>query len=195
MKQIGLYFGSFNPVHLGHLQVAQHFLDLVQVEAVWFVLSPQNPLKPNATLWPDTLRMVLLKKAIENYAAFSICTIEQQLPAPHYTIDTLNILSKNHADCSFSLLLGTDNLLQLPLWKDYKQLLEHYPIYVYPRHTETSERTPLEHPNIHFLKAPHLSFSATEIRNRMAQGETVAQFMPTACWDLLQQHKNTRKIG
>ena len=191
MKQIGLYFGSFNPVHNGHIQVAQHFLEQAKVGAVWFVLSPQNPLKPKATLWPDALRMALLQKAIENYTAFSFCDIEQQRPAPHYTIDTLKILSKNHPDCSFSLLLGTDNLLQLPQWKDYDQLLQHYPIYVYPRPMEASDLNTVEHPNIHFLNAPHLPFSATEIRSRIGQGEDVAHLMPKACWDLLQQYKNT----
>lgn len=194
MKQIGLYFGSFNPVHYGHLKMAEHFLEKAQIDTVWFVLSPQNPLKPKAVLWPDALREDLLQKAIEDNPRFTYCNIEQQRPAPHYTIDTLEILKDTYPQFSFSLLLGSDNLLQFPQWKDYKQLLDHYSIYVYPRQTEASDHAPVEHPNIHFLKGPPLPFSATEIRNRITKGETVAQYMPKICWDLLQKNFTLDKL-
>jgi len=190
MKQIGLYFGSFNPVHNGHLQVAEIFLKQAQVDGVWFVLSPQNPLKTKTNLWPETLRKNLLELAIKDTVAFSLCDIELQRPAPHYTIDTLTILSKNYPEISFSLLLGTDNLIQLPQWKGFEQILQQYPIYVYPRHTETSTAPAIKHPNIHVLNAPFVPFSATKIREGIAQGKNVSHFMPSACWELLiQKHE------
>ena len=185
MAQIGLYFGSFNPVHLGHLQIAQHFLEHAHLEEVWFVISPQNPLKKSQDLWPYATRLALLKEALKDQTHFLINQIEWQRPAPHYTIDTLGILKEKYPQHSFSILVGSDNLEQLTQWKDYDALLEQCPIFVYPRGTQI--HSPLsKHPNIHVVEASLLPISATAIREKIKEGKSVAKLMPPGCWEWLQ---------
>ena len=186
MKRVGLYFGSFNPVHNGHLEVAHYFLEKSQVESVWFVLSPHNPLKAKDDLLPNEIRLELLKQALSENEFYSVCQIEFERAAPHYTNETLEILKEKYTNFSFSLLLGADNVAQFDRWKDHQKLVDTYAIYVYPRKDYSLIEPYCSHKNIILLEAPLVSHSATAIRELLDSGKKVSHLMPKKCWELIQ---------
>ncbi|MDG1859371.1 MAG: nicotinate (nicotinamide) nucleotide adenylyltransferase, partial [Emcibacteraceae bacterium] len=130
---IGLYFGSFNPIHVGHLIIAQYMIQRDDIDAVWFVVSPQNPFKNKTTLLQDYHRLALVRIATEDEPKFKAEDIEFGLPQPSYTIDTLTYLKEKHPDKNFSLLMGEDNLRGFNKWKNYEQILANHHLFVYPR--------------------------------------------------------------
>lgn len=178
--KIGLLFGSFNPVHKGHVALARYFVEQTDLEQVWLVLTPKNPLKEASKLLPNDKRLAMVQKVVARLPQVECCTIEFELPPPHYTYTTLQVLKKKHPNTSFVLLMGTDLLAQLPHWKFYRELMDQFPLYIYPRKTPEAPATTLaEHPNVQYFDAPTLEFSATQIRELSQAGKDVSHLLPT----------------
>jgi nicotinate-nucleotide adenylyltransferase len=165
MLRIGLYFGSFNPVHDGHLTIAEYMLEHAPIDELWFVLSPQNPLKNPNELWASEKRLELLKSAIDGRFKMSVCTVEWDMPKPSYTVDTLKKLSELHPNTEFSILMGADNLENIERWKSFEEILKTHKIFVYPRPNITPNAH-FKHPNITIFDAPLMDISSTQIRDQ-----------------------------
>jgi len=163
MSRIGLYFGSFNPVHDGHLAIAEYMLNHAPIDELWFVLSPQNPLKNPDELWSNEKRFELLKSAIEGKTGLSICTAEWTMPTPSYTIDTLKKLSETHPNKELSIIMGADNLQNIEQWKSFEKILDNYRIFVYPR-PNVLPNAYFNHPNVTVFDAPLMDISSSQIR-------------------------------
>ncbi len=177
--RIGLFFGSFNPVHVGHMIIANHLVNETDLDQVWMVVSPQNPFKEQKNLAKDRLRYHLVYLAIGDNPDIVASDIEFGLPRPSYTIDTLAYLHEKYPDKEFSLIMGGDNVPTLHKWKNSEILLERYKIYVYMR--PGYELGPMaDHPNIIALEAPLLDISATYIRKLLAHGKSVRYLLPEA---------------
>ena len=131
--RIGLFFGSFNPVHIGHLAIANYLVEFGNIDQLWFVVSPHNPHKKKENLLHDYDRLEMMQIAIRNEHRFRVCDVEFRLPKPSYTIDTLTHLSEKYPDHSFSIIMGSDNIVNFHRWKNYDQILKNYGILVYPR--------------------------------------------------------------
>jgi len=172
MRKIGLFFGSFNPIHVGHLIVADAVAHSGFVDQVWFVVSPQNPTKKRNTLAHEQDRYDMVALSIASNHHFSLTDIEFHLPKPSYTIDTLRALEKIYPQDQFLLIMGQDNIAQLPKWKAADELLKKHEILVYPR-PDVGEAALLAHPNVHLINAPTLSLSATYIREALKNGRSV----------------------
>ncbi|SEH87171.1 nicotinate (nicotinamide) nucleotide adenylyltransferase [Epilithonimonas hominis] len=191
MKKIGLFFGSFNPIHIGHLILANYILEHSDMQELWFVVSPQNPFKDKKSLLKDHNRLDMVQLAIKNYPKMRASNVEFSLPTPSYTIDTLTYLQKKHPDYSFSLIMGEDNLKSLHKWKNYELLLQNYQVIVYPRIfgediSSSPNVTELKnHENIHQIDAPIIELSATEIRNMIKSGKNVRPMLPPEVFEYL----------
>ncbi|MDR3713463.1 MAG: nicotinate (nicotinamide) nucleotide adenylyltransferase [Puia sp.] len=177
--KIGLYFGSFNPIHHGHLIIASYLLQHSELEQVWFVVSPQNPLKPAGSLLNEYHRLYLVKAAIEGANELRASDIEFKLPKPSYTCDTLTYLSEKYPDNQFAIIMGSDSFQNLPKWKNYTYILENYPIYVYKR--AGHEILP-DFPGARVVisDAPLLPISATQIRKNIKNGKSIRYLVPEA---------------
>lgn len=184
--KIGLYFGSFNPIHIGHLIIANTLYDRTDLDAVWFVVSPQNPLKIRQSLIHAFDRLKMVELAIADHYHFKASDVEFRMPKPSYTIDTLTYLSDQYPQHEFSLFLGSDNLGQLTKWKNYQEILDHYKIYVYPRHGETQV---FAHPAIQLIEAPLLDISATFIRKSLRENLSVKYLLPQEVEDYIRSKK------
>lgn len=177
----GLLFGSFNPVHIAHLIIAEYFVQHTDIEEVWFILSPQNPLKETQGMLCREERMDLLQMALNDNPVFAASDIEFTMPAPSYTIDTINKLLQEYPSRSFVLLIGMDNLEDFHRWKGYMDILNSLPCYVYPR--GEGERPDLaEHPGVHIVGAPQLEISSSFIRRSIAGGKTTRYMLPENVW-------------
>jgi nicotinate-nucleotide adenylyltransferase len=175
--QVGLFFGSFNPVHTGHMLIASHMVQCTNLEQVWFVVSPHNPLKKKETLLNQYDRLHLVRLAIEDNPLFRASEIEFTLPQPNYTIDTLTALKEKYPEHEFTLIMGSDNIEGLPKWKNYEAILKYYKIYAYQRGTPGN--SPLyTHPNISIFDFPLLDISASYIRDFIQQGHTIDYLVP-----------------
>lgn len=174
---IALYFGSFNPIHIGHLIIAQSILLEPEIDKVWFVVSPQNPFKNSASLLSEKSRYYLTQLATEDNPDFYVSNVEFSLPKPSYTIDTLNYLREKYPDKVFSLLMGGDNLVNFSKWKNYEKILDNYKIYVYKR-GEQSNTPDFDSQNIHSLDVPLLGLSSTMIRNRIKEKKPIQYLVP-----------------
>ncbi len=188
-KKIGLFFGSFNPVHTGHMIIAEYFRTQTDLDEVWLVVSPQNPFKKSSNLARDHDRLALVQAAIGDTPGLRASDVEFALPKPSYTIDTLTVLREKHPDYQFHLLMGGDNLPTLPRWKNSEILLRDYPIYVYHRPGE--ELGPLaDHASVTvFDQAPLMRLSATYIRNCLATGKSVRYLVPDAVAEELERSR------
>ncbi len=186
MKKIGLFFGSFNPVHVGHMIIAEFMATHADLDRIWMVVSPQNPHKKKSTLAKDYDRLHMVKAAIGDNPRLEACDIEFGLPQPSYTIDTLTYLKEKHPEKEFSLIMGGDNLGTLHKWKNYELLLKNHDIYVYKRpNYELGELQ--EHPRIKMFKAPMLEISASYIRKQIAEGESIRYLVPEAVLDVIEE--------
>ncbi|EKB61744.1 nicotinate (nicotinamide) nucleotide adenylyltransferase [Bergeyella zoohelcum] len=187
MKQIGLFFGSFNPIHIGHIILANHILEFSDLDEIWFVVTPHNPFKEKKTLLNDQNRLYMVELALKNYPNMKASNIEFSLPQPSYTIDTLAYLKERHPSYTFSLIMGEDNLSGLPKWKNADVLIAHYPIYVYPRLGENppAGKKLLELPTIQKVDAPIIELSATQIRNMIKENKNVRPMLPPEVFDYL----------
>lgn len=187
MKKVGLFFGSFNPIHIGHLILANYILENSDMAELWFVVSPQNPFKDKKTLLSDHNRLDMVQLAVKNYPKMRVSNVEFSLPKPSYTIDTLTYLKEKYPDHSFALIMGEDNLKGLRKWKNFDKLIENYQIIVYPRLFEgdKQEKEFLKHDNISMVNAPIIELSATEIRNMIKNGKNVRPMLPPEVFEYL----------
>ncbi|MBM7417715.1 MULTISPECIES: nicotinate (nicotinamide) nucleotide adenylyltransferase [Chryseobacterium] len=187
MKKIGLFFGSFNPIHIGHLILANYILENSDMNELWFVVSPQNPFKEKKSLLNDHNRLDMVELAIKNYPDMRASNVEFSLPTPSYTIDTLTYLKEKHPDYSFSLIMGEDNLGSLHKWKNSDLLIKNHHIIVYPRVFEGDKKNSenINNENISLIKAPVIELSATEIRNMIKQGKNVRPMLPPEVFEYL----------
>lgn len=174
--RVALYFGTFNPIHVGHLIIANHMAQQDQIDQVWLVVTPHNPLKDKTTLLSDQLRLDMVREAIYEHPNLRACDVEFQLPKPNYTISTLTHLQEQYPTYTFSLVLGADNLRSFHKWYNWEQILEHHTIFVYPRLLEQSETAEMDakllgHPHIYLVQdVPILGISASQIRAKLAAG-------------------------
>ncbi|ADQ78840.1 nicotinate (nicotinamide) nucleotide adenylyltransferase [Paludibacter propionicigenes WB4] len=175
--RVALYFGSFNPVHLGHLKLAEYLTDNDLVDEVWFVISPCNPLKEQSELLDEYIRLDMLFFAIRSNPGFKACDIEFTMPIPSYSIDTLNVLSKQFPDYQFELIIGSDNALVFDQWKDYTEILTNYPVLVYPRKNYDFAQVAARYPQMNLLNTPIYDISSTQIRDSIAQKKDISQWL------------------
>lgn len=187
MKKIGLFFGSFNPIHIGHLILGNYILEHSDMEELWYVVSPQNPFKDKKSLLKDHNRLDMVQLAVKNYPKMRASNVEFALPKPSYTIDTLTYLHEKHPDYSFSLIMGEDNLNGLSKWKNAETLIKNHQIIVYPRtfEGEKEDHEYLQHENISLINAPIVEISATEIRKMIKDGKNVRPMLPPEVFDYL----------
>ena len=177
-KTVGLLFGSFNPVHIGHLALANYFLECTNLEEVHFVVSPHNPLKDKELLLPADERLKMMLMAVEDAPGLSVSDEEFYLPKPSYTVDTLRFFFQKYPEDEFILIMGEDNLKIFDQWKEYQYILDHYKIYVYNRSGLAAPSVFSQHPNLTFFQAPLLDVSSSFIRRAMKEGEDVRIFLP-----------------
>ena len=177
--KIGLFFGSFNPIHVGHLIIANYMAECTDLKQVWFVISPQNPLKKKSTLLDEYQRLYLVNTAIEDNFNLRATDIEFKMPRPSYTVDTLAYLSEKYLQHEFALIMGEDNLATLHKWKNYEQILENHEICVYPRHEKAAESSGLEnHPKIRHFDVPLMHISSSFIRQMVRDKKSIKYIVP-----------------
>jgi nicotinate-nucleotide adenylyltransferase len=181
-KNVGLFFGSFNPIHVGHLIIANTMLEESDVDEVWFVVSPQNPFKKKQSLAHEFDRYDLVQAAIGDHFHMKVSDIEFNMPKPSYTSDTLAYLTDQNPNHHFKLIIGQDNLKSFPKWKNSDVILKDYGLLVYPR--PNAKPSDLEsHPNVRFIEAPMMDISATFIRKSIKNSRSVKYLVPDAVLD------------
>ena len=176
-EKIGLFFGSFNPIHNGHLMLANYLAEYGDLDEIWFVVSPQNPFKDKKSLLADRHRMYMVELAIKGDERFRVCDIEFYMPKPSYTIDTLTRLAERHPNTDFYLICGMDCLESFPKWKNHQMILQYHHLLVYPRKGFSNNEL-ANHPSVKIINAPEIEVSSTFIRNAIAEGRDVRYFMP-----------------
>ncbi|HRH64704.1 MAG TPA: nicotinate (nicotinamide) nucleotide adenylyltransferase [Bacteroidia bacterium] len=184
--KIGLYFGSFNPVHNGHMVIAGYMAEFTDLDQVWFIVSPHNPLKAKHSLLQDYHRLALVKLAIGDNRKLKASDIEFKLPRPSYTIHTLAYLQEKHPEHQFVLLLGSDNIETFHKWKNYVQILDGYELYVYPRDGNRSSEL-FSHPKVKLVDAPRMELSSTFIRDAIKNKKDVRYMMPESVWAYVEE--------
>lgn len=201
--KIGLYFGTFNPIHIGHLIIANHMAEYSDLEQIWMVVTPHNPLKKKDTLLDDYQRLHMVNLATEDYPKIKSSDIEFKLPQPNYTVNTLAHLQDKFPLYEFSLIMGEDNLKSLHKWKNYEIILQNHEVYVYPR-LEAKSRTgeaissDLEnlefknHKKIHIINAPIVGISSTFIRENIKDKKNIQPLLPSKVWEYI-NHNNFYK--
>lgn len=190
--KIGLFFGSFNPVHIGHLIIANHMATHTDLQRVWLVVSPHNPLKPKKTLANDYDRLHLVRLGIGDNPLLEVSNIEFGLPRPSYTVDTLAYLGEKYPDHTFAIIMGADSLADIHRWKNYEHLVANHDIYVYNRPSvDLGERA--HWPRVHLVQAPLLDISATYIRECIRMGKSVRYLVPEAVFNYLENSRLYRQ--
>lgn len=189
MKRVGLYFGTFNPIHIGHLAIANHMVEFSDLDEVWFVVTPKSPFKVKKSLLEDHHRLQMVMEATENYPKLKPSSIEFGLPQPNYTVDTLVHLSEKHPEgYRFCLIMGEDNLKGFHKWKNHEVILEHYAVYVYPRISEGNvDGRYKDHPRIQKVSAPIMEISSTFIRKGHAAGKNMKPLLPPEVWTYMDE--------
>jgi nicotinate-nucleotide adenylyltransferase len=174
MKKIGLYFGSFNPIHIGHLIIAEYFANQSDFDEIWLVVSPHNPLKQQNELAPDFHRLEMVKMAIGDNPILKACDFEFHLNKPSYTIHTLDALRIKYPDHLFSMICGQDTINSIHLWKDFNKILDATPVFVFPRFTaaDSTSFSPSYKHKISLVTAPRIEISSTQIRNLVLTGKS-----------------------
>jgi nicotinate-nucleotide adenylyltransferase len=188
MKKTGLFFGSFNPIHIGHLILAEYFATQTDLEEVWLVITPQNPLKKKDSLLDQYHRLDLVHRAIAHNPRLRASDVEFKLEKPSYTIHTLVHLREQHPDRQFTLIMGEDNLVSLPRWKNHEQLLQQFEIMVYPR----VGQFPTElagHKSVQLLNAPVIEISSSQIRQNIKHGLSIRYLVPDSIHDYLTEQQ------
>ena len=182
--KIGLYSGSFNPVHHGHVMLANYLVEFSDLDELWFVVSPQNPLKKREDLMKDEDRLKMVELALEGDSRLKVSNIEMSLPLPSYTINTLRALSAKYPDDQFVFICGMDSLQGLPRWREYQAILDNYELLVFPRKGYDGGEL-IHHTHVKVLETPVIEVSSTFIRNSMKAGKDVRHFMPEKAYQYL----------
>ncbi|NIJ43605.1 nicotinate-nucleotide adenylyltransferase [Wenyingzhuangia heitensis] len=184
--KVGLYFGTFNPVHVGHVILANHMLHYTDMDEVWMVVTPHNPHKKKSTLLDNHHRLEMVYKATESYEHIHPTDIEFKLKQPNYTIDTLVHISEKYPTHQFAIIMGEDNLKSFHKWKNYEVILEEYEVYVYPRIGNTLKENQLaKHSKIHIVEAPVVEISSTFIRNGIKNDKSVKHLLDSKVWEYI----------
>lgn len=179
--KIGIFPGSFNPVHIGHLALANHICVNEFYDEIWFLVTPQNPLKGKSEIISQELRLKFVEDSIQGFDRFKTCTIEWDMPKPTYTINTLQKLKIMYPEDSFELIIGSDNWEVFHRWKDYQRILNNFKVLVYPR--RGSNRPSFFHPNARFCKAPMLEISSSYIRKNLREGKDIRFFLSKGIYE------------
>jgi len=186
--KIGLYFGSFNPIHVGHLIIANQLVENSDLDQIWFVVTPHNPFKKKSTLLDNYQRLEMVYLATKDYDTLKESDIEFNLPQPNYTVNTLVHLTEKYPKHEFALIMGEDNLKSFHKWKNYQTILEYHSIYVYPRISEGKVDTQFnDHPKITRVDAPIIELSSTLIRNAIKDGKNIKPLLPEHVWAYLDE--------
>ena len=186
MKKTGLLFGSFNPIHVGHLMIAGYMSEFSDLDELWFVVSPLNPLKEKKTLLPDHHRLEMVNLAVEDDTRFRSSNIEFKLPKPSYTIHTLTYLQDKYPEREFVIISGTDIFPTFHKWKNWEQLLKFYKFYVYPR-PGSQDHELTKHPSVKVFDAPMVEISASFIREAIRDGKNMSYFLPEKTYKYIQE--------
>jgi nicotinate-nucleotide adenylyltransferase len=186
---IGLYFGTFNPIHIGHLIIANHMAEFSDLDEIWLIVTPHNPHKQKSTLLDDHHRLYMVQLAVDDYPKLKASEVEFKLAQPNYTVHTLSHLTDKYPQHQFSLIMGEDNLYSLHKWKNYEQILANHAIYIYPRifnkHTETIK---IESENIFKIDAPIIELSSTAIRAGIKANKNMRPMMPEKVWQYVEHN-------
>lgn len=187
-KKIGLFFGTFNPIHIGHLIIANHLVQYSDLEEIWLVVTPHNPHKKKSSLLDNHHRYDMVWNLCEEYPKLRPSNIEFNLPQPNYTSHTLAHLEDKYPEHDFTLIMGEDNLKSFHKWKNHEIILERHHIIVYPRFSEGEIMDPfLEHPGIKRIDAPKMEISSTFIRKAIKEGKDVRPLLPTKVWEYIER--------
>ncbi|APZ45908.1 nicotinic acid mononucleotide adenylyltransferase [Polaribacter reichenbachii] len=186
--KIGLYFGTFNPIHVGHLIIANYMVEYSDLDEIWMVVTPHNPFKKKSTLLENHHRYELVYRATENYPKLKPSDIEFKLPQPNYTVHTLAHISDVYPDKEFCLIMGEDNLNSFHKWKNYEAILEHHEIYVYPRIADgTVDHQFKNNAKIHKVDAPIIQISSTSIRNGIKDKKNIKPMLTNEVWQYIDE--------
>ena len=186
--KVGLYFGTFNPIHIGHLVIANHMVEFSDLDQVWFVVTPQSPFKTKQSMLDNYQRLEMVYRATEDYPKLRPSDIEFNLPQPNYTINTLVYLQEKYTNYEFALIMGEDNLNSFHKWKNYEVILENHELYVYRRISQdTTENDLHQSKKVHLIDAPIMEISSTFIRNSIKQGKLVKPLLPNRVWEYLDE--------
>ncbi|CAM1345978.1 nicotinate (nicotinamide) nucleotide adenylyltransferase [Tenacibaculum crassostreae] len=188
MKNIGLYFGTFNPIHIGHLIIANHMVENSDLDEIWMVVTPHNPFKKKSSLLDNHHRLEMVYLATKEYDKIQPSDIEFKLPQPNYTVNTLAHISEKHPDYNFSIIMGEDNLKSFHKWKNYEAILDDYNIYVYPRISEGIIETQFDnHEKIHRVNAPIVEISSTMIRKAIKEEKNCKPLLSYQVWKYIDE--------
>jgi len=186
--KVGLYFGTFNPIHVGHLAIANHMAEYSDLDKIWMVITPHNPFKKKSSLLDNHHRYQMVQRALEEYPKIDASTIEFNLPQPNYTVNTLAYLHEKYPEYAFCLIMGEDNLKSFHKWKNYEVILQNHEIYVYPRISGGTIETQFDnHPKIHKVAAPIMEISSTAIRNGIKEKKNVRPLLPAEVFEYLDE--------
>lgn len=184
--KVGLFFGSFNPIHVGHMVLANYMLEFTDLDRIWFVISPQNPLKNKSSLLHERHRLQMVQIATENNSKFKASDAEFKLSQPSYTVNTLAYLKEKYPKNQFVLIMGGDNLTTFHKWKNYEEILKYHEIYVYPR-PDNVEVELNKHKKVKIVNAPHMEISSTMIRNSIKEKKDIRYFLPEKVWEYIKE--------
>ena len=192
--KVGLYFGTFNPIHVGHIIIANHLVEYSDLDEVWMVVTPHNPHKRKSSLLANHHRFELVYLALQKYTKIKPSDIEFKLPQPNYTVNTLAHINEKYPQHEFSLIMGEDNLKSFHKWKNYDTILENHTIYCYPRISNGEIKSKLEnHPKIHKIDAPIIEISATLIRQGIKNNKNVVPMLSVETWKYIDEMNFYRK--
>ena len=188
MKKIGIYSGSFNPIHHGHVMLANYLVEFSDLDELWFVVTPQNPLKKKEDLLDDDERLKMVQLALGDDPRIHVSDIEMHLPTPSYTINTLTSLSEQNPDVEFVFICGMDSLQNMKNWREYQKILDNYELLVFPREGYDGGDL-INYPSVTVLKTPILEISSTFIRQCVKEGRDVRHFMPEKAFAYMKQNQ------
>ena len=188
MKKVGIYSGSFNPIHHGHVMLANYLVEFSDLDELWFVVTPQNPLKKKEDLLDDDERLKMVQLAIGDDPRIHVSDIEMHLPTPSYTINTLTALSEQYPDSEFVFICGMDSLQNFKNWREYQKILDNYELLVFPREGYDGGEL-INYPSVTVLKTPIIEISSTFIRQCVKEGRDVRHFMPEKAFEYMKEHR------
>jgi len=187
-KKVGLYFGSFNPFHIGHLIIANYLAEFTDLDEVWIVVSPHSPFKKKASMLENHHRLELVYRAVEGFEKLKVSNVEFDLPTPNYTAKTLSVLCEKNPEYQFNLIMGEDNLKSFHKWKNYEYILNNHQLYICPRITKSKINEDfVNHPHIHFTETPIMDISASLIRDSIKKGKNIQSMLPTPVWKYIDE--------